>query len=50
MDDKKACMATSLTLLQQYVQEGGDFLGGVITRDEMWVFHYSSESEAEPMT
>jgi hypothetical protein len=40
MDDhNNACMATLLTLQQRYMEEGEDFLGRVITRDETWVFH-----------
>jgi hypothetical protein len=31
---KKARMATTVTLLQRYVEEGEDFLGTVITGDE----------------
>jgi histone-lysine N-methyltransferase SETMAR len=49
-DYKKASMATLLTLLQKYVEEGEDFLGTVITGNEMWVFHYCPQSKAESMT
>jgi hypothetical protein len=44
---KKALIATSLTLLQQYVKEVETFLCIVITKDGTWVFHYSPVSKEE---
>jgi hypothetical protein len=49
-DHKEAHVATSLTLLQRYVEEGQDILGRVVTGDWTWLFHYSDESKADSMT
>jgi hypothetical protein len=47
-DHKMTRMATSLRLLQRYVEEGEDS-GTATTGDKTWVFLYSPQSKEESM-
>jgi hypothetical protein len=45
MDDHRMKrMGFTLKFLMHYTQEGDEFLDSIVTGDETWVFHYTSES------
>jgi hypothetical protein len=37
-------------LLQHYEEHGEALLNRIVTGDETWIFHYTSESKAESLT
>jgi hypothetical protein len=38
-------MGSALKFLTRYAQEGEEFLDSIVTGDETWVFHQTSESK-----
>uniref|UniRef100_A0A670Z1V8 Mos1 transposase HTH domain-containing protein n=1 Tax=Pseudonaja textilis TaxID=8673 RepID=A0A670Z1V8_PSETE len=46
---KNQCMAASLTFLYSYDKDGDSFLDRIITGDETWVKHVSSETKLQSM-
>ena len=38
-------MGSALKFLTRYAQEGDEFLDAIVTRDETWGFHHTSESK-----
>jgi hypothetical protein len=46
MDDHKTKqMGSVLKFLTRYTQEGDEFLDSIVTGDETWGFHHTSESK-----
>jgi len=41
-------MGSALKFLTRYAQEGDEFLDAIVTRDETWGFHHTSESKQSP--
>jgi hypothetical protein len=38
-----------LRFLTRYAQEGDEFLDSIVTEDETWVFHHTSESKQQSL-
>ncbi|GFR06800.1 histone-lysine N-methyltransferase SETMAR [Trichonephila clavata] len=46
---QEQCMAVSLEHLVRYHEDGNDFLFRIVTGDETWVHHFTTESKAASM-
>jgi len=46
-DHKTKRMVSALKFLRRYAQEGDGFLDSIVTGDETWVFHHTSESKQQ---
>ncbi|KAF2359703.1 Transposase type 1, partial [Trinorchestia longiramus] len=46
---KSKRLASSLTFLERYNEEGDKFLSQIVTGDEIWVNYVASESEQQPI-
>ena len=44
-DHKTKWMGSALKFLTRHAQEGDEFLDFIVTGDERWVFHHTSESK-----
>jgi hypothetical protein len=42
---KKNLMCVALMFLTRYVEGDDEFLGSIVTGDETWVFHHTSENK-----
>jgi len=43
-------MGSALKFLTRYAQEGDEFLESIVTGNETWIFHHTSESKQSPFT
>ena len=48
-DHKTKRMGSALKFLTRYAQEGDEFLDSIVTGDETWVFHHTSESKQQSL-
>jgi ligand-binding SRPBCC domain-containing protein len=48
-DHKTKRMGSALKFLTLYAQEGYEFLASIVTGDETWVFHHTSESKQQSL-
>ena len=48
-DHKMKRMGLTLKFLTRYTQEGDEFLDSIVTGDETWGFHHTSESKQQSL-
>ena len=48
-DHKTKRMVSALKFLTRYAQEGDEFLDSIVTGEETWVFHLTSESKQQSL-
>ena len=42
-------IGSALKFLTRYAQEGDEFLDSIVTGDETWVFHHTTESKQQSL-
>jgi len=47
---QKKGMCSALKFLSRYAKKGDDFLGSLVTGDETWGFHHTTESKLQSLS